>query len=149
MRLDGQGPGDGKIGPGGPNGLMDPVGPMGPDGPMGPGGPMNQCGHGGLLEPGGPLGPGELMGPDGSIVPVPRGSPGRGIMGVQPPPYPGTPVSGPPLSTPVLGKKSPGGGSNAGHGMPGMPGKKNLTSWTLYFFSVAVLLVVLCSSVEN
>merc|ERR1719225_331992 len=32
---------------------------------------------------------------------------------------PGTPVSGPPLSSPVLGKNSPGGGAAAQHGMPG------------------------------
>jgi hypothetical protein len=45
---------------------------------------------------------------------------------------PGTPVSGPPLSSPVLGKNSPGGGSNAGHGMPGMPGERHIS---FFFYS--------------
>ena len=37
---------------------------------------------------------------------------------------PGTPVSGPPLSSPVIGKSSPGDGSGAQHGMAGQ-GSKN------------------------
>merc|ERR1719507_738351 len=113
------------MGPGGPMG-----GPMGPGGPMG--GPMGM-GNRGMMGPGpggrmpgppppypaGRGGPGASPNPHSPATSLPMSSPGAGMINSPRPmgSNPGTPVSGPPLSSPVLGKNSPGGGSQAQHGM--------------------------------
>jgi hypothetical protein len=108
------------MGPGGPM-----CGPMGPRGMMGPG--VRMPGPPPPYPGGKPPGPGVSPSPHSPATSLPMSSPvGAGMMNSPRPmgSNPGTPVSGPPLSSPVLGKNSPGGGSNAGHGMPGLPGNE-------------------------
>ena len=109
---------------------------------MGPGGPMGM-GNRGMMGPGpggrmpgppppypaGRGGPGASPNPHSPATSLPMSSPGAGMINSPRPmgSNPGTPVSGPPLSSPVLGKNSPGGGSSAQHGMPGGQGKAPLS----------------------
>merc|ERR1719283_343402 len=71
--------------------------------------------------PAGRGGPGASPNPHSPATSLPMSSPGAGMINSPRPmrSNPGTPVSGPPLSSPVLGKNSPGGGSTAQHGMTG------------------------------
>ena len=108
------------MGPGGPMG-------MGPRGMMGPGGGQRMPGPpppypAGRQHPG----PGASPNPHSPATSLPMSSPGGGMMNSPRPmgSNPGTPVSGPPLSSPVIGKSSPGDGSGAQHGMAGQ-GSKN------------------------